>query len=277
MSHIVPEGQNWLTQDQGIHKLSVSEWKHKDWYLLGLSSLWLIWWLSLWLIWEVSCANLSQSQPPWNFQLCTPPPPPPVVTRSQKPPAPETIVARPMVKRATISRSAEHGMMPARGWCQQKWCQQGARSCAWLRWVAGIGKVEMAIVSLCHWERNPMIENVVVKAYLAPDEQGCHQYQYTDLFIGLPRWSLSHNYATESGSHCSTMSLSIIISDYGFREYIQFWYGHCLLMPRKPKMSLSMLIDHSDVRQYLEIEYWDGQNGWRKATRPWSRVVSILH
>ena len=33
-----------------------------------------------------------------------------------------------------------------------------------------IAKVEMAIVSLCHWERNPMIENVVVKAYLAPDE-----------------------------------------------------------------------------------------------------------
>ena len=44
---------------------------------------------------------------------------------------------------------------------------------------------EMAIVSLCHWERNLMTENVVVKAYLAPDKQGCHQYRYTNLFIGL--------------------------------------------------------------------------------------------
>ena len=105
----------WLWLTEQVIRLWL--WLDKDWYLLGLPSLWLIWWLSLWLIWWVSCANLSQSQPPWNFQLCTPPPPSPpsLVTRSQKPPVPEvTLACHNMENRATISRSAELlGMMPA--------------------------------------------------------------------------------------------------------------------------------------------------------------------
>ena len=64
-------------------------------------------------------SNRSQSQPPWNLQLCTHPPPP-VVTRSQKPPpAPETTAAWLMAKRVSIRSAghgmAWHGMVPAGG------------------------------------------------------------------------------------------------------------------------------------------------------------------
>ena len=74
---------------------------------------------------------------------------------------------------------ASRGLIPARGWCQQ-----GARSCAWLRWVAGIGKVEMAIVSLCHWKRNPMIENVVLNIYV---QIYLYKYKYTCIQINIAK------------------------------------------------------------------------------------------
>ena len=50
------------------------------------------------------------------------------------------------------------------------WAWHGASrgvTCARLRWVAGIGKAEMAIVSLCHPEPDPPVDNVVVNIYIS--------------------------------------------------------------------------------------------------------------
>ena len=138
-----------VTGHSSMHCWSDNELGNKDLNLLGRSSLW-----------RLSWANRSQSQPPWNLQLCTPPPPPPVVTRSQKPPAPETTAACLTAKRVSIRSAghgmAWHGMVPAGG--------ERVPDCGVL---LALARPRRPLSTYATTERDLMTDNVVVNSVSA--------------------------------------------------------------------------------------------------------------